>query len=55
MRCDEFLLNHRFKVNHDFLVHYDAGRNAFEEKPVNYTSLGEIQTCEIYPFRVFNK
>ena len=47
MRCDEFLLSHQFKVNHNFLVHYGAGRDAFEEKPVNYTRLGEIQKYEI--------
>ena len=31
LTCDEFLLNHRFKVNHNFLVHYGAGRDAFEK------------------------
>ena len=29
LRCSEFLPNSRFKVNHDFLVHHDAGRNTF--------------------------
>ena len=43
LRCDEFLLSHRFKVNHDFVVHYGAGRDAFEEKPVSYMHQGEIQ------------
>ena len=47
MRCDEFLLNHQFKFNHDFLEHYGAGRDAFEEKPLNRTCLGEIQKYEI--------
>ena len=47
MRCDEFLLHHRFKVNQDFLVHCGEGRNAFEEKPLNYTRLGKIQMYEI--------
>ena len=47
LRCDEFLLNHRFNVNQDFLAHYGAGRDAFEEKPVNYTRLGEIQKLKI--------
>ena len=41
------MLNHRSKVNHDFLVHYGTGRNTFEEKLVNYTNLGEIQKYEI--------
>ena len=47
LRCDEFLLNHRFKAKHDFLVHYGAGRDALEEKSLNYTRLGEIQEHEI--------
>ena len=47
LRCDKFLLNHRFKVNHHFLAHYGAGRDVFEEKPVNYTRLGEIQKYKI--------
>ena len=47
MRCDEFLLNRWFKVNHNFLVHYGGGRDAFEEKPVNHTRLGEMQKYEI--------
>ena len=47
LRFDKFLFNQRFKVNHDFLVHYGAGRDAFEENPVNYTILGEIQKYEI--------
>ena len=46
LRCDEFLLNQQFKVNHGFLVHYGAGRDAFQEKPVNYTNLQEIQKYE---------
>ena len=41
MRC-----NHRLKVNYDFLVHYGAGRDFFQEKLVNYTRLGEIQKYE---------
>ena len=36
LRCNEFLPISHFKTNHDFLVHYDAGRNVFEEKSVNY-------------------
>ena len=47
LRCNEFLRTSRFKVNHDFLTHYDAGKNAFEEKPVNYTNLGKIRKYEI--------
>ena len=29
------------------MVHYDAGRKVFEEKPVNYTNFGEIRKYEI--------
>ena len=42
-----FLPRSRFKVNHDFLSHYNDDKNAFEEKSVNYTNLGYIQKCEI--------
>ena len=47
LRCSELLLNHRFKVNHYFLVHHVAGRDAYEEKPVNSVRIGEIQKYEI--------
>ena len=48
LRCHEFfLLNQRFKVNHGFFVHYGAGRDAFDEKPDNYTNLEERQKNEI--------
>ena len=47
LRCDEFLLNHWFKVNHDFLVHYGAGRNSLEEKALSYRRLGEVKNYEI--------
>ena len=43
LRCNNFIPSSRFEVNHDFLVHYDDGRNVFEEKLVNYTNFGEIQ------------
>ena len=47
LRWLNFLLNHPFKVNNDFLVHYGAGRDPFEEKPLNYICLGEIQKYDI--------
>ena len=47
LRCNEFLPSSCFKVNLDFLVHCDAGRNVFEEKPVNYTNFGETRKYEI--------
>ena len=47
LRCDEFLLNHQFKVNYNFLVHYGAGRDHFEEQLLTCKCLGEIQNYEI--------
>ena len=32
LRCNEVSLNHRFKVNHDFLVHFGTDRDADEER-----------------------
>ena len=40
LRSNEILLNHPFKVNHDFLVHYSAGKDAYEEKPINFVRIG---------------
>ena len=45
--CDEFLLNHQLKVNHNLLVYYGAGRDALEENTLNYAHLGKIQKHEI--------
>ena len=47
VRCDEFLPNSRYKVVHDFLVHYESGKDVFEEKPLTYTTFGEIRKYEI--------
>ena len=47
LRCNELLLNHQFEINHDFLVHYSAGRDVFGEKPVNSVMIGEMQKYEI--------
>ena len=47
LRCNEFLPSSHYKVIHDFFVHYDAGKNVFEEKPLTYTTLGEIRKYEI--------
>ena len=47
LRCSELLPGSRFKVSHDFLAHWYAGKNVFQEKPVNYTNLGEIQKYEV--------
>ena len=42
-----FLPSSRFKVYHDFLVHYDAGKNVFKEKPINYRNFGKIWKYKI--------
>ena len=47
MRCNEYLPGSPFKVYNDFLIHYDTGKNVFEEKPTNYTNFGEILKYEI--------
>ena len=47
LRCNEFLPSSCFKVYHDILVHYDAGKNVFEEKPISYTNFGKIQKYKI--------
>ena len=47
LRCDYFLPATHFKMVYDFLLHYGSGKNAFEDKPLNYTTIGEIQKNEI--------
>ena len=47
MRYDEFLPTTYFKKAHDVLIHYGSGRNVFEEKPVDYGVIGEIQKYQI--------
>lgn len=47
LRCNEILLNHHSKVKHDFLVHYGVCRDTYEEKPVSFVRIGEIQKYEI--------
>ena len=47
LRCNEFLTSSWFKVNHDFLAHYNDSKNMFEDKPVNYTNLGKIQKYQV--------
>ena len=47
LRYNEFSTSGRFKVNHDFLAHYHAGKSMFEEKPVNYTNLGKIRKYKV--------
>ena len=47
LRCNEILLNHRSKVKHDFLVHYGVCRDTYEEKPVSFVRMGEIQSTRL--------
>ena len=49
LRCNEFLPTTEFKVQHDFLRHYDAGKIAtlVEEKPIAITSIEPIKIYEI--------
>ena len=47
MRCQEFLPTSKFKINHDFLKHYENQRNVVEEKPVSITNIGTVTKFEI--------
>ena len=49
LRCNEFLPTTESKAQHDFLKHYDAGRDTalVEEKPIAITTIGPIKIYEI--------
>ena len=48
MRCEEFIPTTRFKLFHDFLKHYNEGKdNIVEEKPFTVTKIGKITKFEI--------
>ena len=47
MRCHEFIPSSKFKLFHDFLKHYDEGKNIVDEKPLNITKIGNITKFEI--------
>ena len=47
VRCNEFVPNSSDKVIHDFIVHYEARKDDFAEKPLTYTTFGEIRKYEI--------
>ena len=47
IRCEEFIPSVKFKLVHDFLKHYDEGKNVIEEKPLNITKIGKITKFEI--------
>ena len=43
LRCDKFLPTTHSKKVHGFLIHYGSDKKVFEKKPLNYTTIGEIQ------------
>ena len=46
--CDEFIPTSNFKQSHDFLKHYEKGKNFVdEEKPISITDIGSIKKYEI--------
>ena len=47
VRCQEFLPTSKFKIYHDFVKHYENGKNVFEENPVNITNINTIRMFEI--------
>ena len=47
VRCNEFLPSSAYKIIHDFLVHYNAGKEVFEKIFLIYTTLGKIRIYEI--------
>ena len=47
VRCDEFIPITKFKLYHDFLMHYSDGKNVIEEEPVIVTKIGKITKFEI--------
>ena len=46
MSRHELLPTSKFKINHDFLKHYENGKNVIEEKPVNITNIGTLRKFE---------
>ena len=42
-KYNEFLPRNGYKIIHDFVVHYDASKDVFEEKALIYTTLREIR------------
>ena len=48
LSCDEFIPTSNFKQWHDFLKHYEKGKNfADEDKPISITDIGSIKKYEI--------
>ena len=47
MRCQEFLPTTKFKIFHDFLKHYESGKNVVEKKLLLVSNIGNIKKFEI--------
>ena len=47
VRCGEFLPTTRYKNYHDFLKHYESGKNIIEEKPLIVSNIGSVKKFEI--------
>ena len=48
LNCDEFIPTSGFKRSHDFLKHYEKGKNVIDvEKPISIRNVGSIKKYEI--------
>ena len=48
MNCEDFIPTSAFKRSHDFLKHYEKGKNLIDvEKPISITNIGSIKKYEI--------
>ena len=48
LNCDEFIPTSGFKHSHDFLKHYEKGKNFIDsEKPISIVDIGSIKKYEI--------
>ena len=55
IRCDDFLTTKKEKAKHDFLKHYNAGKEIpFEEKPLDIIQLPALTIYKI-EFKKYSK
>ena len=48
LRCDEFIVNHKHRISHNFLKHYEDGKTIpFEEKPVDIVRFSALTIYSI--------
>ena len=47
VKCQEFLPTSKFKITHDFLKHYENGKNVIQQKSVNILNIGTVREFEI--------